>query len=44
MKIFGIASPFTGSGKTTVTLAFANLLENSAIFKIGPRLCENYQK
>ncbi len=36
MKIFGIASPFTGSGKTTITLAFANLLENSAVFKIGP--------
>ncbi|MGC9176082.1 MAG: cobyrinate a,c-diamide synthase, partial [Thermoplasmata archaeon] len=36
MKIIGITAPFTGSGKTTVTLAIANHLENSAVFKIGP--------
>ncbi len=36
MKLIGITSPFTGSGKTTITLALAEILKNSAIFKIGP--------
>lgn len=36
MKIIGIASPYTSSGKTTVTITLANMAENSAIFKIGP--------
>ncbi|MGC8565688.1 MAG: cobyrinate a,c-diamide synthase [Thermoplasmata archaeon] len=36
MKLLGISAPFTGSGKTTVTLAIANYLKNSSVFKIGP--------
>lgn len=36
MKLLGITAPFTGSGKTTVTLAIAEYLKNSSIFKIGP--------
>ncbi len=36
MKVLGISAPFTGSGKTTVTLAIANYLKNSSVFKIGP--------
>ena len=36
MKLLGISSPFTGSGKTTVTLTIGKLLNDSAIFKIGP--------
>ena len=36
MKVFGITAPMTGSGKTTVTLAFLSRLKNSTGFKIGP--------
>ncbi|MGB9815115.1 MAG: cobyrinate a,c-diamide synthase [Thermoplasmata archaeon] len=36
MKLLGITAPFTGSGKTTVTLAISEHLRNSAVFKIGP--------
>ena len=36
MKVFGVAAPMTGSGKTTVTLAFLSRLKNSTGFKIGP--------
>ena len=36
MKIFGISAPFTGSGKTTVTLALLSKLKNSTSVKIGP--------
>lgn len=36
MKIFGISAPYTGSGKTTVTLALLSKLNNSTSVKIGP--------
>ena len=36
MKIFGISAPYTGSGKTTVTLALLSRLKNSTSVKIGP--------
>ncbi|MGC8663139.1 MAG: cobyrinate a,c-diamide synthase [Thermoplasmata archaeon] len=36
VKLIGVSAPYTGSGKTTVTLALASHLRNSAVFKIGP--------
>ncbi len=36
LKVFGITAPSTGSGKTTVTMAFLSLLKNSVPCKIGP--------
>lgn len=36
MKLFGVTAPTTGSGKTTVTLAFLSRLPNSTGFKVGP--------
>lgn len=36
MKVFGITAPYTGSGKTTATMAFLSALENSAAVKVGP--------
>lgn len=36
LKVFGITAPSTGSGKTTVTMAFLSALKNSVSCKIGP--------
>ena len=36
MKVFGITAPSTGSGKTTITMAFLSLLKKSVSCKIGP--------
>jgi len=36
MKLLGISSPYTSSGKTTVTLALSSMVRNAAVFKIGP--------
>jgi len=36
MKVVGITSPMTGSGKTSVTLAILSRLSNATAFKIGP--------
>lgn len=36
MKVFGVTAPSTGSGKTTVTMAFLSALPDSAAVKIGP--------
>ena len=36
MKVFGVTAPSTGSGKTTVSMAFLSVLKNSVACKIGP--------
>lgn len=36
MKLFGVAAPTTGSGKTSITLAILSRLRNATAFKIGP--------
>jgi cobyrinic acid a,c-diamide synthase len=36
MKVFGVTSPYTGSGKTTITLAMLSAMKNSTSAKIGP--------
>ncbi|MGC8995447.1 MAG: cobyrinate a,c-diamide synthase [Thermoplasmata archaeon] len=36
MKIFGIASPWSGSGKTIVSIMLSSILRNGVSFKIGP--------
>ncbi|MGC8584716.1 MAG: cobyrinate a,c-diamide synthase [Thermoplasmata archaeon] len=36
MKVLGISAPWSGSGKTTVSMMLASLLNDSVTFKIGP--------
>ncbi len=36
MKLFGVAAPTTGSGKTSITLAILSRLGKATAFKIGP--------